>query len=117
MRRRAIPPPLPGTRGYEREHPFHVAANTPVQGTAWDLMLGAILKFWRAMKKYRLRSRQINAVHDNGVWDIFPGEERTVMDLAHECMTQLGDLFDFLTVPLDTEGMLGPTWGTIEAWA
>ena len=56
-------------------------------------------------------------MHDNGVWDICPGEERTVMDLAHECMTQLGDLFDFLTVPLDTEGTLGPTWGTMEAWA
>ena len=91
-----------------------MAANTPVQGTAFDIMLGATLEYHNRSRRARLRSRQNNVVHDDGWFDVWPGERLAVMELARECMCKLDHLFDFLTVPLDTEAKVGPTMGDMQ---
>jgi len=60
----------------------NVAVNTPIQGTAADIIKLAMLKLHAAIKEAGLASRMILQVHDELIFDVAPGELETVKELV-----------------------------------
>ncbi len=83
-----------------------IALNTPIQGTAADLMKKAMVEIWRALRKKKLRSRMILQVHDELVFEV-PEEERTAIEsLVRERMENVLPL----AVPLKVHLGWGSHW-------
>ncbi|HET9887574.1 MAG TPA: DNA polymerase, partial [bacterium] len=83
-----------------------IAVNTPIQGTAADILKIAMIRVHRALAQAKMRSKMILTVHDELVFDA-PGDE--VEDLkrlvAHEMENAMP-----LSVPLKVETGSGPNW-------
>ena len=78
-----------------------IALNTPIQGTAADLMKKAMIDIWREIKKRNLRSKMILQVHDELVFEV-PDKEREVLEpLVKEKMEKVFALKIPLTVHLE----------------
>ena len=84
------------------------AINTPIQGTAADMIKIAMARIHEGIRQQHLRSRLLLQVHDELVFDLAPGEEPALRALAEERMrTALplpGD------VPIVVEIGTGHTW-------
>jgi len=83
-----------------------IALNTPIQGTAADLMKAAMIDAWREMRRRALRSRMILQVHDELVFEVPPGERKDMEGLVRE---SLEGTFK-LKVPLKVHLGWGPNW-------
>ncbi len=80
--------------------------NTPVQGTAADIIKLAMLEADRRIRKRGLRSRMILQVHDELLFDV-PGDEVEVMkELVRESM----ETAVALDVPLKVDMKAGESW-------
>src|SRR5882757_6084477 len=62
------------------------AINSPIQGTAADMIKLAMQKVHAAMKKEKMQSRMILQVHDELVFDALKTEARELKPLIVECM-------------------------------
>lgn len=82
------------------------AVNTPIQGTAADLIKLAMVFIHRAIRERKLRSRMILQVHDELIFEV-PDEEITEMkDLVKKGMEGVLEL----TVPLRVDMGVGKNW-------
>lgn len=84
----------------------NVAVNTPLQGTAADLIKLAMLAVDHELAQAKLESQMVLQVHDELVFDVKPGESEKVKKLAKRCMETALDL----SVPLKVDVGEGPTW-------
>lgn len=82
------------------------ARNTPIQGTAADLMKIAMVRIDRALSEERFSSRMILTVHDELVFEVAPGEEEPLRTLVKDLMEHVVEL----SVPLRVDVGVGPTW-------
>jgi DNA polymerase-1 len=83
-----------------------VAGNTPIQGTAADIMKLAMIAVDRRMVAERLKSRMLLTVHDELVFEVAPEETVAMETLVRETMqTAL-----VLKVPLVVGIGFGPNW-------
>ncbi len=64
------------------------AINSPIQGTAADMIKLAMRKVHDAMKKEKMQSRMIMQVHDELVFDALKSEVNELKPLILECMQQ-----------------------------
>ena len=104
-RRRWIPE-LHSGDGRLRANAENMAVNTPIQGSAADLIKKAMIAMDRELRERELRSRMILQVHDELVFDV-PGEEaQTVLELARHCMESAHSL----NVPLTVDAGVGVDW-------
>ncbi|MBL7728830.1 MAG: DNA polymerase I [Dinghuibacter sp.] len=62
------------------------AINSPIQGTAADMIKLAMIKVHEAMKKEKMNSRMILQVHDELVFDAVLEEKEALKQLIIECM-------------------------------
>lgn len=62
------------------------AINSPIQGTAADMIKLAMIKIHAAMKKEKMKSVMILQVHDELVFDALKEETRELKPLVIECM-------------------------------
>ncbi len=83
-----------------------IALNTPIQGTAADLMKMAMVKAWQDMRKRGLRSRMILQVHDELLFEVPKDEEPEIECLALEHMEKVHSL----KVPLKVHLAWGSNW-------
>ena len=83
-----------------------VAMNSPIQGTAADIMKIAMIGVDDALEKAKLESRIVLQVHDEILIECKIGEEEKVKKILKEQMT---DAFDF-KVKLDIEIKEGKNW-------
>jgi len=84
--------------------------NTPLQGTAADLIKIAMIRIDEAIRERSLRSRMTLQVHDELVFEV-PEDELDVMrSLVREYMEKVHDL----EVPLVVEIGVGPNWRDLE---
>lgn len=83
-----------------------VAINTPVQGTAADLIKLAMVAVHREMVARRLKSRLILQVHDELVLDVPLAEVEEVRELVTRCMTDAMEI----GVPILVEVGVGKNW-------
>jgi DNA polymerase-1 len=83
-----------------------VATNTPIQGTAADLMKMAMVAIDRRLTEEKLRARMLLQVHDELVFEVPEGEVERVKRLVQELMQGVMGL----RVPLVVELGIGTNW-------
>jgi DNA polymerase-1 len=83
-----------------------IAINTPVQGTAADLIKKAMVSIDREMEKREMASRMLIQVHDELVFEAPRTEYRALIDLVKDKME---NALDF-SVPLKVNVSVGNNW-------
>jgi len=86
------------------------AVNTPLQGTAADLIKIAMIRIDAELREHKLRSRMLLQVHDELVFEVPEGEVDTMKRLVTERMEHVHEL----KVPLKVEVGTGPNWRDLE---
>ncbi len=84
-----------------------IARNTPIQGTAADIMKVAMVEIQRDIETQRMKSRMVLTVHDELVFESPPDEHEDLEALAREHMQTAVPL----SVPLPVEAGWGDSWG------
>jgi len=77
-RRRYFPDLTPGNQTI-RGNAERAAINTPIQGTAADMIKLAMIKVDALLRKKQYRTRMLLQVHDELVFDLHPSEEATLI--------------------------------------
>ncbi len=104
-RRRPVPE-LSSSNFMQRSFGERVAMNSPIQGTAADIIKIAMIRVWRALRDAGLKSRLILQVHDELVIETYREEEEQVRQILTENMVSAADLAVTLEVDLHT----GENW-------
>jgi len=89
-----------------RQAAERTAINTPVQGTAADMIKLAMINVQNALQSQGLRTRMILQVHDELVFDLHRDEEALVVPLVIQEMQNALPL----QVPILVETGVGPNW-------
>ena len=106
MGRRRQLPELRSGNANVRSFGERAAMNTPVQGTAADIIKLAMVRVSEALRREGLRARLILQVHDELLIEAPKEEEETVKRILKECMEQVYRL----KVPLVAEVKTGESW-------
>lgn len=104
-RRRPIPE-LKSSNFMQRAFGERVAMNSPIQGTAADIMKIAMIAVDRELRARKLRSRIVLQVHDELLVETFVDEQEEVTALLEEKMRHAVEL----SVSLEVEAHAGTTW-------
>jgi DNA polymerase-1 len=107
-RRREIKGVRPSTSYKNRNQPEREAINMQIQGSAADLIKVAMLKIHHRLKREERQSRMLLQIHDELVFEMPPKEEKAIVKLVHDEMTQA--LADRLHVPLRVDMSAGENW-------
>lgn len=86
------------------------AVNTPLQGTAADLIKIAMIRIDEEIRKRSMASRMTLQVHDELVFEVPEGEVDAVKAMVREHMEGAHEL----AVPLRVELGVGPNWRDLE---
>ena len=82
------------------------AINTPIQGTAAEIIKIAMIKIHQQFQQQNLKSKMIIQVHDELVFDVYPDEQQTVKQIVETQMANAAQL----KVPLIAQGAFGNNW-------
>ena len=104
-RRRPLPD-IDASNGMLRVAAENMAVNTPIQGTAADIIKRAMLALHAKLEAAGTRARLLLQVHDELVLDVPDDELETVTEYVRETMENAADL----EVPLVATIGHGPTW-------
>ena len=96
-------------KGARKAQAERLAVNTPIQGTAADILKLAMVKLHRALKAENLRARMLLTVHDEIVLEAPLEEVEQVRLLTKDCMENAVRL----SVPLAVEVGIGQNWAEI----
>ncbi len=89
-----------------KEFAQRAAINTPLQGTASDLIKLAMIDFDKKLKDNKLKSKMIMQVHDELIVETFKDELNEVQNLVKQAM----ELNQPFKVPLVVDIEYGSTW-------
>ncbi|MGB9747163.1 MAG: DNA polymerase I [Bacteroidales bacterium] len=104
--RRRFLPDINSQNGNIRGMAERNAINTPIQGTAADIIKLAMIRISNRIHQQKLRSRMVMQVHDELVFDVAPGEVEVVKEIAvHEMQNACT-----LKVPLVVDVGTGANW-------
>jgi DNA polymerase-1 len=109
-RRRYIPEINSKNMGI-RQFAERQAVNTPIQGTASDLIKMAMVKISERIKKSGLKSKMILQIHDELVFDLPVKELDVLARIVKEEMEQVKKL----DVPIKIDMKKGKNWLDMEA--
>lgn len=104
-RRRPIPE-LSSSNFMQRAFGERVAMNSPIQGTAADIIKIAMIKVWKGLKEANLRSKLILQVHDELLIETYEDEVEQVKRILEENMKQAAKL----DVNLEVDLHVGKNW-------
>lgn len=104
-RRRQLPE-LMSKNFNQRSFGKRIAMNTPIQGSAADIIKIAMVKVYQALKESGLKSRLILQVHDELVIETMRDELEQVKALVKKCMEEAAEL----SVPLIADVNTGENW-------
>lgn len=105
-RRRSVPE-INSSNRTKREFAERIAINTPIQGTAADIMKKAMLQVDGELRKSAFQAKMILQIHDELVLEVPDGELTAVARLLQESMENAVVLDVPLTVHLDSGQNLG----------
>ncbi len=91
-------------RGYAERN----AINSPIQGTAADMIKLAMIKIHNEFVKHSFRSKMIMQVHDELVFDAHKEEVEVIKPIIIDCMQTALQLPN--DVPSDAEVGVGENW-------
>jgi len=103
-------PDIKSKNANQRGFAERTAVNTPLQGTAADLIKIAMIRIDAALRERRLKSRMTLQVHDELVFEVLENEVDTMKSLVREQMERAHEL----SVPLLVEMGVGPNWRDLE---
>lgn len=106
MNRRRYIPEITSRNAVNRNFGERIAMNTPIQGSAADLIKIAMVKVYRELKRRNLKSRLILQVHDELILETHKSELKEVKQLVQECMENAIEL----SVPIIAEISSGDCW-------
>lgn len=104
-RRRPVPE-LKSSNFMQRSFGERIAMNSPIQGTAADIMKIAMINVYRELKASGLQSRLILQVHDELLVETLESETEAVREILYRNMKEAAELAVTLEVDLHT----GRTW-------
>ena len=96
----------PNMRGFAER----TAVNTPLQGTAADLIKLAMLKIDAAITQRKLKSRMTLQVHDELLFDVVPEEADELQQLVKQEMEHVAEF----SIPIVAEVGIGQNWRDIK---
>jgi len=105
-RRRYLKEELESKNRNIREFAERAATNTPLQGTAADLIKLAMIEVYKKLKEHNLQSRLVIQVHDELVLEVKKSELEQVCAIVKEAM----ELSQPLDVPLEIDIQIGKSW-------
>ena len=89
-----------------RQFAERTAINTPIQGSAADLIKIAMIEVYKEMKEKQLKSRMVLQVHDELIFDVFEKEQRQLADMIKTKMENAVKL----KVPIEVIIKTGKNW-------
>ncbi len=103
-------PDINSKNANQRGFAERTAVNTPLQGTAADLIKVAMIRIDAALQERGLKSRMTLQVHDELVFEVPETEVDTMQSLVREQMEKV----HALAVPLLVEMGAGPNWRDLD---
>ena len=104
-RKRPVPE-ISSSNFMQRSFGERIAMNSPIQGTAADIMKIAMLRVDRALKEKKLSSKILLQIHDELLLEVPLEEAEQVAELVQREMMAAADL----RVPLSVEVKTGENW-------
>ena len=105
MNRRRYIPELSNPVFMVREAGKRNAMNAPIQGSAADLMKNAMVLIHKKMKELNLKSKLVNQIHDELIFDCVESEKDEIIKLGKDIMENAFKL----NVPLIVSVGMGKT--------
>ena len=103
-------PDINSKNANQRGFAERTAVNTPLQGTAADLIKIAMIRIDAALRERGMKSRMTLQVHDELVFEVPENEVETMQPLVRGHMEKVHEL----AVPLQVEMGVGPNWRDLE---
>ena len=103
-------PDINSKNANQRGFAERTAVNTPLQGTAADLIKIAMIRIDAALRERRLKSRMTLQVHDELVFEVPENEIEIMQPLVRQHMEHAHEL----AVPLQVEMGVGKNWRDME---
>lgn len=104
-RRRNLPD-IRSSNFNQRSFAERTAMNTPIQGSAADIIKIAMVRVYAELQRRHCRSRLLLQVHDELVLEVAAGEEEAVTAIVKNAMENAVSL----AVPLLVDVKMGPDW-------
>lgn len=105
-------PPVAELDQHDREAVYREAVNTPIQGAAYDLLAIALVRFSQEARKRKFKSYICNTIHDSNIFNIFPGEHDSLVELYNEIAINPPEWINFMgDIPLVVDWEFVPRWG------
>ncbi|MDO8430791.1 MAG: DNA polymerase I [Candidatus Binatus sp.] len=111
--RRRYLPELNAGPGGARAQAERIAINTPIQGTAADLIKLAMIKLHKELLHRKLDARMILQVHDELLLEVDEKAREEAGELAKRRMEDVAEL----KIPLKVDLKWGPNWAEMRGWA
>lgn len=86
------------------------AINTPIQGTAADMIKVAMIEIAKRLKTDKMRSKMILQVHDELVFDAHLSEIKELGETVRSCMIDAAKQVGIKKVPIEAEVGHGKNW-------
>ena len=99
-------PEISSTRYRERELGKRLAMNTPIQGTAADIIKFAMVDVYNEINNNNLKSKLILQIHDELILECPENEFQKAKDILENCMENAANL----KVKLSCDTHVGNTW-------
>jgi len=106
MGRRRYLPDIHSRNATTRQSAERNAINTPIQGSAADMIKLAMIRIHRALNDAGLKTRMLLQVHDELVFDLLRTEEDQVRDIVRDGMQNALPTDVPIVVDMDT----GENW-------
>jgi len=98
-------PEINSRNGMRRSMAERTAINSPIQGTAADIIKLAMIRIADALRREGLRTRMVLQVHDELIFEV-PEDELSIRDMVRDIMQNVVQL----RVPLTVDVKQGRTW-------
>lgn len=106
MNRKRVIEELKSSNYMVRSMGERMALNTPVQGSASDILKKAMVEISDIFEKKNIKSKMLLQVHDELIFNVYNDEIDKVKDIVYNTMTKVFEL----KVPLDVDIELGNNW-------
>ncbi len=106
LRRKRPIPEINHQNSSIRQQAERLAINTPIQGTAADLIKIAMINIWNKLKENRLKTRMLLQIHDELLFETSEDE----IDLAKKLIKHEMENALKLSVPLKVDIGIGKNW-------
>lgn len=91
---------------HRRQFAERTALNTPIQGSAADIIKLAMIRVFQRLQQEKLDSKLLLQVHDELILEVADNEVRVVTEILKQEMEEVVAL----SVPLEVDIKVGPNW-------